>query len=241
MWRVRDEAKDRKLYYEVDGIVRYRYRLWVPSGDSLREVIMREAHDTPYSIRLGNTKMYKDLQLLKCRSPIHWDEVGERGEFSSDLIKQTTELVVKIRDRIKTAQSRQKSYADKHQRELEFAVGDHVFVKVAPLKGDMRFDKKGKLSPRFIGPFEILEKIKTLAYRVALPPMLARVHNVFYILMLRNYMSNPSHVLNNEPLQLTPNMTYEERPIQILAMQEGRLRNKIIPMIKVKWLNHSEE
>ena len=149
--------------------------------------------------------------------------------------------MVKICDRMKTAQSRQKSYADKRRRDLEFAVGDHVFVKIALMKGVMRFGKKGKLSPRFIGPFEILERIGTLAYRVALPPALAGVHNVFHISMLRKYMSNPSHVLNYEPLQLTPNMSYEERPVQILARQERRLRNKVIPMVKVKWLNHSEE
>ena len=184
---------------------------------------------------------FEALYGRKCRSPIHWDEVGKRRDIGPDVIEETAELVVKIRDRMKTAQSRQKSYADKRRRDLEFVVGDHVFVKIAPMKGVMRFGKKGKLSPRFIGPFEILERIGTLAYRVALPPALSGVHNVFHISMLRKYMSNPSHVLNYEPLQLTPNMSYEERPVQILARQERRLRNKVIPMVKVKWLNHSEE
>ncbi|XP_073279544.1 uncharacterized protein [Primulina huaijiensis] len=169
------------------------------------------------------------------------DEVAERGEFGPDLIKQTAELVVKIRDRKKTAQSRQKSYADKRRRELEFVVGDHVFVKIAPMKGVIRFGGKDKLSPRFIGPFEILKRIGSLSYRVMLPQMLAGVHNVFYISMLRKYMSNPSHVLNYESPQLTPNMSYEERLTQILGRQERRLRNKVIQMVKVKWLNHSEE
>ncbi|XP_075475621.1 uncharacterized protein LOC142507594 [Primulina tabacum] len=112
---------------------------------------------------------------------------------------------------------------------------------VAPMKGVMRFCKKDKLSPSFIGPFEVLEKNGTLAYRVTFPPILARVHNVFHISMLRKYMSNPSHVLNHEPLQLTPNMSYDERPTQILDRQERRLRNKVIHMVKVKWLTHSEE
>ncbi|XP_073051330.1 uncharacterized protein [Primulina eburnea] len=106
--------------------------------------------------------------------------------------------------------------ADKRKRELEFAVGNHVFVKVSPMKDVMRFCKQGKLNPRFIGPFEVLERIGTLAYRVALPPMLAGMHNVFHISMLRKYMLNPSHMLNYEPLQITPNTSYEERPIQIL-------------------------
>ncbi|XP_073020846.1 uncharacterized protein [Primulina eburnea] len=134
---------------------------------------------------------------------------------------------------MQTAQSRQKSCADKRRRDLDFAVGDHVFVKVAPLKGVTRFSKKGKLSPRFIGPFEILERVGTLAY-IALPPMLAGVHNVFHISMLRKYMSNHSHVLNYGTLQLTPNMSYEERPTQTLGRKKRRLRNKVIPMVKVK-------
>ncbi|XP_075475632.1 uncharacterized protein LOC142507891 [Primulina tabacum] len=280
-WRPRDQSKGRKLNYEEDGIVRYQDRLWVPSGDSLRKVIMKEVHNSTHSswhetsicknciggramkrvfantqvkaehqtlagklkpvpipeLKLENITIdfvvglprtirgfnaiwlplvevtynnsyqsfiamdsYEELYGRNCRSSIHWDEVFERVEFGPDLIKQTTELVVKIRDRMKTAQSRQKSYADKWRRELEFAVGDHLFVKVAPMKGVMRIGKKGKLSPRFIGLFEILEKIGTLAYRVALPPMLVGVHNVFHILMLLKYMSNPSHVLNHEPL-----------------------------------------
>ncbi|XP_075475677.1 uncharacterized protein LOC142509323 [Primulina tabacum] len=152
----------------------------------------------------------------KCRSHIYWDEVGGRGEFGPDLIKQTTELVVKIRERMKTIKSQQKSYANKLQRELEFAVGDHVFVKVAPMKGVTRFGKRGKLSSRFIVLFEILEKIGKLAYRVALPPMLAGVHNVFHISILWKYMSKFSHALNYEPLPLIPNILYKERPKQIL-------------------------
>ena len=107
---------------------------------------------------------FEALYGRKCRSPIHWDEVGERRDIGPDVIEETTELVVKIRDRMKTAQSRQKSYADKRRRDLEFAVGDHVFVKIAPMKGVMRFGKKGKLSPRFIGAFKILQRIGTLAY-----------------------------------------------------------------------------
>ncbi|XP_073271542.1 uncharacterized protein [Primulina huaijiensis] len=129
---------------------------------------------------------YEALYGKKCRLQIHWDEKAE--------------LLVKIQDRIKTSQSRQKSYANKRRRELEFSVGDYVFVKVAPMKVVMRLGKKGKLNSRFMGPFEVLERIEIFAYRVVLPPMLAGVHNVFYILMLRKYMSNPSHVLNYEPL-----------------------------------------
>ncbi|XP_075478776.1 uncharacterized protein LOC142519623 [Primulina tabacum] len=109
------------------------------------------------------------------------------------------------------------------------------------MKGVMRFGKKGKLSPRFIGPFDILERMGTLAYRVAFPSNLTEFHNVFHLSMMQKYMSNPSHVLNYEPLQLTPHLSFEEKPTQIRDMQEKRLRNKVIQMVKVKCMNHSKE
>ncbi|XP_075515484.1 uncharacterized protein LOC142550134 [Primulina tabacum] len=115
-----------------------------------------------------------------------------------------------------------------------------MLVKVAQMKGVIRFGKKGKICPRFIGSFEILERVGTLSNRVSLPLNMVVVHNVFHFSILRKYMSNPSHVLNYEPLQLTPNLSFKERPTQILDRQERRLWNKLILMAKVKWLNHSE-
>ncbi|KAL5560626.1 hypothetical protein UlMin_036837 [Ulmus minor] len=111
---------------------------------------------------------------------------------------------------MKTAQSRQKSYADRRRRPLDFQVGDLVFLKVAPMKGVMRFGKKGKLSPRYIGPFEILERIGKVAYKLALPSELSTVHNVFHVSMLRKYISDPSHVLESEPIEIREDLTYEE-------------------------------
>ncbi|KAL5555342.1 hypothetical protein UlMin_037578 [Ulmus minor] len=142
---------------------------------------------------------------------------------------------------MKTAQSRQKSYADKRRRPLEFLVGDSVFLKVAPMKGVMRFGKKGKLSPRYIGPFEILERIGKVAYRLALPPELSYVHNVFHVSMLRRYVSDPSHVLENEPIEVHKDLTYEEQPVQILDRKDKTLRNKVISLVKVLWRNHKVE
>ena len=101
-----------------------------------------------------------------------------------------------IRKRLLTAQSRQKSYADKRRQPLEFEAGDHVFLKVMPKRGVIRFGKQGKLSPRFIGPFEILERVGAVAYRLALPPSLSGVHEVFHVSMLRKYTPDPAHVVN---------------------------------------------
>ncbi|XP_073122024.1 uncharacterized protein [Henckelia pumila] len=177
----------------------------------------------------------------RCRTPLHWDEVGERAVLGPDIVTQTVDVIAKIRDRMLTAQSRQKSYSDQRRRDLEFEVGDHVFLKVSPWKGVMRFGKKGKLSPRYIGTFEILEKVGARAYRVALPPNLGGVHNVFHISMLRKYVANPSHVIHHEPVKWTPDLSYEEMPVQILDRQVRRLRNREIPMVKVLWSNQLVE
>ena len=146
-----------------------------------------------------------------------------------------------IKERLATAHSRQKSYVDKRRRPLEFEVRDFVFLKVAPMKGVMRFGKKGKLSPRYIGPFEIIERVGNVAYRLALPPELASVHNVFHVSMLKKYVPDSSHILSQEPVEVHADLTYEEKPVQILAKENKVLRNKIIPLVKVLWRNHKIE
>ncbi|KZV18741.1 Retrotransposon protein, Ty3-gypsy subclass [Dorcoceras hygrometricum] len=183
---------------------------------------------------------YEALYGRKCRSPIHWDDVGERTKIGPDIIEQTSEAIKRIRDQMKTAQSRQKSYAYSHRRDLNFEVGDHLFLKVAPMKGVMRFGRKGKLSPIFIGPFQILERIGTLAYRLALPPEISAVHNVFHISALRKYVANSSHILRHEPIQLSQDLIYEEVPEKIISRENLKLRNMTIPMIKIQWANHTE-
>ncbi|XP_060669508.1 uncharacterized protein LOC132800254 [Ziziphus jujuba] len=116
-----------------------------------------------------------------------------------------------------------------------------VFLKVAPMKWVMRLWKKGKLSPRFVRPFEILDKVGDLAYRLALPPALSRVHNVFHVSMLRKDIHNPSHVVSFEPLQLNMDLTYEELPLRIVDQKEKELRTKKIALVKVLWRNHIVE
>jgi len=115
---------------------------------------------------------YKALYGRRCRTPICWDEVGERRLSKVELIDQTIDVVNKIRERLRAAQDRQRSYADVRRRPLTFNVGDHVFLKVSPLKGSLRFGQKGKLAPRYIGPFEILQRVGPVAYHLALPPTL---------------------------------------------------------------------
>ena len=139
---------------------------------------------------------YEALYGRPCRSSICWTEVGENSITGPDLIRNTSEKVSLIRQHLLTDQSRQKSYPVIRRRPLDFDVGDHVFLKVMPKRGVVRFDKRGKLSPRFIGPFEILERVGTVAYRLALPPSMSSVHEVFLFSMLRRYTPDPSHVVD---------------------------------------------
>ena len=151
------------------------------------------------------------------------------------------EKIATIHQRLLATQSHQKSYADNRRRDLKFQVGDKVFLKVSPWKGVIRFGKKRKLSPCFMGPFEVLERVGAVAYRLALPPRLAEVHNVFHVSMLRKYVQSPSHVIDYEPLVVREDMTYEEQPVEILDMMDKTLRNKIVSLVKVLWHNHSVE
>ncbi|XP_012837665.1 PREDICTED: uncharacterized protein LOC105958204 [Erythranthe guttata] len=166
---------------------------------------------------------YEALYGRKCRSPIHWDEVGEQKLLGPELVQHTVDIIKNIREKMKSAQDRQQKYANKRRRDLEFNVGDHVFLKVAPLKGIMRFGNRGKLSPRYIGPFEILNRIGTQAYRLALPPHLSRIHNVFHVSMLQKYLPNPDHVLEFEPIELSPNLSFIEEPVQNSEIKKSAL------------------
>ena len=180
---------------------------------------------------------YEALYGRPCRSPLCWTEVGERSITGSDLIRDTSKKVSLIRQRLLTAQSRQKSYADVRRQPLEFEVGDHVFLKVMPKRGVVRFDKRGKLSPRFIGLFEILERIGTVAYRLALPPNMSGVHEVFHVSMLRKYTPDPAHVVGWGQIEVDIDGTFEEGPMCILDSRDRVLRHKIVRLVRVLWRN----
>ena len=136
---------------------------------------------------------------------ICWDEVGERKLTNMELIEMTFENIRIIREKLKIAQDRHKSYTDTRRRELEFKIGDMVFLKIAHWKGAIRFQKRGKLNPRYIGPSRILERIRLVAYRLELPPDLEKIHDVFHVSMLRKYIADPSYVLKALPIELEEN------------------------------------
>ena len=146
-----------------------------------------------------------------------------------------------IRERLKVATDRQKSYADMKRKVVRYEIIEKVFLKVSLWKKVMRFGRKGKLSLRFIRPYEVIEKAGLVAYRLALPPELEKIHTVFHVSMLRRYRSDPSHVVFSETIELGPDLTYEEEPIEILAREVKELWNKRIPLVKVLWRNHKIE
>ncbi|GKD19725.1 putative reverse transcriptase domain-containing protein [Tanacetum coccineum] len=135
---------------------------------------------------------FEALYGRKCRSPIMWAEVGEGQLIGPELVQETTEKISQIKDRLKAARDRQKSYADKRRKPLEFSVGDYVLLKVSPWKGVVRFGEKGKLAPRFVGPFEIIEKVGPVAYQLDLPEDLNGVHDTFHVSNLKKCLADPT-------------------------------------------------
>ena len=198
------------------------------------------AYNNSYHSTIGMAP-YEALYGLKCRSPSCWMEVGDRELEGPELIRETSDKVLIIQERMRTAFSRQKSYADPRRRDVQFGVGDHVFLKISPMKGVMRFGKKGKLTPRYIGPFEILDRVGNVSYRLALPPNFGHVHPVFHISMLRKYVPHPSHILQTQEIEVDKDLSYEEVPVAIVDRQIRKLRNKEIAMVKVQWRNHEVE
>ena len=184
---------------------------------------------------------YEALYGKQYRTPLCWNETGERKLLGPEIVQTTVNKVNVIRARLKVAQDRQKSYADKRRKDLQFEVEDQVFLRLSPWKGVVHFGKRGKLSPRYIGPFEIIERIGPVACRLDLPEELSRVHNVFHISMLRKYISDPSHVLETPEIELRDDLSYEEQPVQILGKEEKELRNKTISLVNVLWRNHLVE
>ncbi|KAL2240784.1 UNVERIFIED_CONTAM: Transposon Tf2-12 polyprotein [Sesamum indicum] len=309
-----------------DGVIVNGGRVCVPDTDGLREAILQEAHNSPYAMHPGTTKMYRNLrpyywwQTMKkdvaefvakcmtcqqvkaehqaptdgqsertvqtledmmractmefkgnwddhlplmefaynnsfhssigmapyealygrrCRSPICWDIEGLRQLEGPELVQETVEKVQVVKKCLKAAQDRQKSYVDQHRREMEYEVGDKVFLKISPWRRILRFGRQGKLSPRYIGPYEIIERTGPLAYRLALPAEFSQIHDVFHISMMRRYRSDPSHFIHEPEIEISEELTYVEEPAEILDRNVRKLRNKDISMVKVRWSHHS--
>jgi hypothetical protein len=184
---------------------------------------------------------FEALHGRPCRTPLSWSESGERVIFGLDIVTEAEEKVKQIHANILAAQSRQKSYADKRRSTSEFEVGDHVYHRVSPLKGVRRFSIKGKLAPRYIGPYAIIDKYGPTSYQMQLPAKLSGVHNVFHVSQLKRCLKPPTDVVIEDSIPLEPDLTYKAHPIKVLDLQDRVTRNKTTQFYKVQWNDHSKD
>ncbi|GJW33626.1 putative reverse transcriptase domain-containing protein [Tanacetum coccineum] len=177
----------------------------------------------------------KHLPLVEFSSPVCWAEVGDSQLTGPEIIQETTEKIVQIRQRLQAARDRQRSYANVRRKPLEFQIGDRVMLKVSPRKGIFRFGKRGKLNPRYIGPFKILERIGPVAYRLELPEELSSIHNTFHVSNLKKCLSNKSLVIPIKELQLDDKLNFVEELVEVMDREIKQLKRSRIPIIKVRW------
>jgi hypothetical protein len=163
---------------------------------------------------------FKVLYGCKCRTPLFFNEPKENQVFGPEILQEVERQVQVVRENLQLAQSRKKSYIDDRRRNLRFEVGDFVYLKVSPMRGLRRFKIRGKLTPRYIGPFKILEQRGKLAYQLELPPQLLDVHDVFHVSQLRNCLWVPEEQIPFEELTVGEDLTYEEYLVKILDTSE---------------------
>ncbi|GJR07138.1 putative reverse transcriptase domain-containing protein [Tanacetum coccineum] len=178
---------------------------------------------------------FEALYGRKCRSPVCWSEVGESQLTGPELVRETTEKIVQIKNRLLTARSRQKSYADLKRRLMEFEVGDKVMLKVSPWKGVIRFGKRGNLSPRFVGPFKVIERIRHVAYKLELPDKLHGIYNTFHVSNIKRCFVNDDVVISLDEVHLDNKLHFVEEPVKIMDREVKRLQQSQIPIVKVRW------
>ncbi|GJW23947.1 putative reverse transcriptase domain-containing protein [Tanacetum coccineum] len=159
---------------------------------------------------------FEALYGRKGRLPVCWAEVGQVQLTGPDLVRETTEKIIQIKQRMQTARDRQKSYADKKRKPMDFQVGDKVMLKVSPWKGVIRFSKRGKLNPRYVGPFKVLEKVGVVAYKLELPQELSRVHNTFHVSNLKRCYSDDPLTVPLDGLHVDDKLEFVEEPVEII-------------------------
>jgi hypothetical protein len=183
---------------------------------------------------------FQALYGRSCRTPLQWDQPGEKQVFGPYILLEAEENIKMVRENLKIAQSRQRSYADT-RRELSFEVGDFVYLKVSHIRGVRIFGVKGKLAPRYVGLYQILAKRGEVAYQLNLPEDLSAVHDVFHVSQLKKCLRVAEEQLPVEGLEVQEDLTYIEKPTQILETADKVTQRKTIRMCKVRWGHHSKE
>jgi hypothetical protein len=178
----------------------------------------------------------------RCRTLLNWLEARERTLFGPDLVKDAEERVQVIRENLKMARMRQKSYHDKGTAPRHFEVGDYVYLKVSPTKGVQRSGVKGKLAPRYIGPYEFIEVFGPVAYRIQLPEWFSAVHNVFHVTQLKKGMPVPENeIITKANAWIELDFSLVEHALKVLDQKERKTRRQTVRMYKIQWSHHTEE
>ncbi|KAA3465739.1 reverse transcriptase [Gossypium australe] len=231
---------------------RYCMRLWILE-DMLRSCAIDFGGNWDCHLSLPefayNNSYQKSIQMAlfealygkKCKTLLCWSDMEEKRNLGPDLVREIKDKEKLICEQLKDASDRQKSYADLRYRDIKYQVGDKVFLKVSPWKKVLRFGQKGKLNPRFIGPYEIIEQIGLVAFHLLLPPELERIHDTFHVSMLQKYRSDPSYIVLVEEIEVRFDLSYEEDPVAILDHKVKLPCNKTVPLVKVLWHSHKTE
>ncbi|GJW17696.1 hypothetical protein Tco_0025132, partial [Tanacetum coccineum] len=178
---------------------------------------------------------FEALYGRKCRSPVLWAEIGEGSLIGPELVQETTDKVVVIKEKHKAVRDRQKSYADNRRKPLEFVVGDCVMLKVSPWKGVVHFRKKGKLAPRYVGPFKIIERIGPVAYRLRLSEELSGVHDTFHVSNLNKCLADASLHVPLDEIKVYKTLRFVEELVEIMDREIKSLKHSKISLVKVRW------
>ncbi|GKE07022.1 putative reverse transcriptase domain-containing protein, partial [Tanacetum coccineum] len=222
-WQLIQEALGTQLDISTD---------YHPQTDSQSERTIQTLEDMLRAVRCAP---FEALYGRKCCSPIMWAEIVEGQLIGPELVQETTEKISQIKDRLEAVRDRQKSYADRRRKPLEFSVGDYVLLKVSPWKGVVRFGKKGKLAPRFVRPFEIIEKVGPVAYRLDLPEELDGAHHTFHMSNLKKCLADPTLQVPLDEIRVDDKLNFVEEPIEIMEREFKKLKWSRIAIVKVWW------
>eukprot|EP00253_Pinus_taeda_P012217 PITA_12217 len=197
----------------------------------------------PYNNGYHSSTQLSPFEVLygrKCHTPSSWGGPEDRLRLGLDMLKEMEDMVKKVRNNLKAAQDRQKSFADRKRRFKEFQVGDHVFVRIQTRRSALQWSGCAKLAPRYFGPFQILARVGPVAYQLALPSHI-RIHNVFHVSVLKQYVYNPKHVIQWQEIRVEPEGEVLVEPLTILDQREVQLRKRAIIQAKVQWQHYGPE